>query len=357
MLFEGIGPFICLKENAETAMNAVIQDVENKLEDVQTDVLNHANTIKKLVRFFYPISTKNSDKKNDFQDYLYWKYTPPSVQQKDGHEPKHYYQGLLWLVLSLVFAGFTWCSYTYIADYVDNDGFIHLTNDDGTDKWMFLLVSGLLAWAVTWSISKAIEASGVFNEKVSKRRKLNNLLKSLDQNVDETLDIDRALFNFKGAILNFNAYLQRIEDNLNAARQCRDYAKENHLHLHNFKVPRYPFMQTSGEDIYPHKIFRQLNDNPQLVEQDLVTILTTLHPLCLPADSISNQGYEAEESIETKPSQTKHEATLWVMKPNGEVGGPFTKQYLKELKDSGKLPPGLKASRLKDGPWQNLQSG
>ncbi|MGI9556184.1 MAG: hypothetical protein ACR2M9_04910 [Cyanophyceae cyanobacterium] len=67
--------------------------------------------------------------------------------------------------------------------------------------------------------------------------------------------------------------------------------------------------------------------------------------------------YDAEEPSEAIPSQTKPEATLWVMKPNGEVGGPFTRQYLSELKAAGKLPKGLKASESESGPWQNLPSG
>ena len=45
------------------------------------------------------------------------------------------------------------------------------------------------------------------------------------------------------------------------------------------------------------------------------------------------------------------------MTPDDRILGPFTKQDLEELKDSGRLPTGLKASRSKDGPWVNLEGG
>ena len=77
------------------------------------------------------------------------------------------------------------------------------------------------------------------------------------------------------------------------------------------------------------------------------------------ADAVTGK-YDAEKQDGHHSTSTNESVPLgdiWIMKPDGEIGGPFTKQYLKELKDSGKLPPGLKASRSKDGPWQNLQSG
>ena len=49
--------------------------------------------------------------------------------------------------------------------------------------------------------------------------------------------------------------------------------------------------------------------------------------------------------------------TIWLMKLDGTIGGPFTKEKLRQLKSSGKLPPGLKASRSKDGPWKELPTG
>ncbi|MBT6918335.1 MAG: hypothetical protein HN985_01310, partial [Planctomycetaceae bacterium] len=64
--------------------------------------------------------------------------------------------------------------------------------------------------------------------------------------------------------------------------------------------------------------------------------------------------YDVEESSEAAPSEVQQKDTLWVMKPDGEIGGPFTKQYLRELKVSGKLPQGLTASRSKNGPWQKI---
>ncbi len=77
------------------------------------------------------------------------------------------------------------------------------------------------------------------------------------------------------------------------------------------------------------------------------------------SDAVTGK-YDADEQDDHHPTKNNEPVSLgdiWVMKPNGKIGGPFTKQYLKELKDSGKLPPGLKASRSKDGPWQNLPSG
>ena len=74
------------------------------------------------------------------------------------------------------------------------------------------------------------------------------------------------------------------------------------------------------------------------------------------SDAVTGK-YDADEQGDHHPTKNNEPVSLgdiWVMKPNGKIGGPFTKQYLKELKDSGKLPPGLKASRSKDGPWINL---
>lgn len=66
---------------------------------------------------------------------------------------------------------------------------------------------------------------------------------------------------------------------------------------------------------------------------------------------------DTEESIESTPSQNMQTDAIWIMKPNGQVGGPFTKERLRQLKSQGKLPQGMKASRSKDGPWKEMPTG
>ena len=66
---------------------------------------------------------------------------------------------------------------------------------------------------------------------------------------------------------------------------------------------------------------------------------------------------DTEESIESTPSQNMQTDAIWIMKPNGQVGGPFTKEKLRQLKSQGKLPQGMKASRSKDGPWKEIPTG
>jgi hypothetical protein len=50
--------------------------------------------------------------------------------------------------------------------------------------------------------------------------------------------------------------------------------------------------------------------------------------------------------------QDDRSSQMWIMRPDGKIGGPFTRKKLDELKSLGKLPSGLKASHSKEGPWK-----